>query len=105
MPAELQPSGAVTAETIGPSRLESLTDVENAPYRREIEVKLFTGGLGTDVADTDDLIQVGEMLLARPRRNYACALCHRTTGRMRSKRILDFHSARHGSKTLLLLNQ
>jgi hypothetical protein len=62
MPAEL--FGAVTAQNVGPSRRESPPDVENAPYRREIGVKLFANCLGTDVADTDDLMRVGEMLLA-----------------------------------------
>jgi hypothetical protein len=103
MPAEL--SCAVTAESVSPSLLESPTDVENAPYRREIEEKLFASGLGTDVADTDDLMLVGEKLLA------GILLLHYVTkpqalaqGRMRSKRIVNLHSARHGSKTLLLLN-
>jgi hypothetical protein len=89
----------------GPSRCESPTDIENAPYRREIEVKLFACCLGTDVANTDDLMRVGEMLLA------GIMLAHYVTepqalaqGSMGSKRIVNLHSARHGSKTLLLLN-
>ncbi len=103
MPAEL--SGAVTTQNVGPSRRESQTDIENAPYYREIEVKLFACGLGTDVANTDDLMRVRGMLLA------GIMLAHYVTepqafaqGCMGSKRIVILHSARHGSKTLLLLN-